>query len=85
MACISCIYLLKRIIMKIFNGIPDIKNNRCISYCCINVKKLDELIEKYKNDQVNIKRIKIKRTISNLIHLLHEIDGCDDSERVVSV
>jgi len=85
MACIPCIYFFKRIIMKICNDFPDIKDNICISYCCINTKKLDELIQKYKDDQVKIKRIKIKRTIYNLIQLLHEIDGSVDNDRVVSI
>ena len=56
MACIPFIYFLKRIIMNMCNDIPDIKDNICVSYCCINTKKLDELIQKYKNDQVKIKK-----------------------------
>ena len=52
MACIPCIYFLKRIILNMCNDIPNIKDNRCISYCCTNTKKSEEIIQTYKNDQV---------------------------------
>ena len=73
--CIPCIYFFKNIIKKICEDtIPNISGNQCYSYCCIETKKLDELIEKYKIKQDKIKNIKIKKTITHLIDLLHEIE-----------